>query len=134
MNARTILGAATLATMLLLPGVAFAAGCGAGGAIGGATAGAVVGGPVGAVAGGVAGAALGCAVNPPSAEVKQYIIHEHQPSVTLKEEVTVGHELPPDVQVYDVPKSKTYAYAVVNNRHVVVDPRTRKVITIYDTD
>jgi hypothetical protein len=53
MNARTILGAATLATTLLLPGAAFAAGCGAGGAIGGATAGAVVGGPVGAVAGGV---------------------------------------------------------------------------------
>jgi hypothetical protein len=129
-----MLGAAAVAAMFLLPGAAFAAGCGAGGAIGGATAGAVVGGPVGAVAGGVAGAAVGCAINPPSDEVKQYIIHEHHPSVTVQEEVTVGHELPPDVQVYDVPQSKTYAYAVVNNRHVVVDPHTRKVITIYDND
>jgi hypothetical protein len=36
-------------------------------------------------------------------------------------DVIVGHELPPNVQVYDVPQSKTYAYSVVNNRDVVVD-------------
>jgi hypothetical protein len=129
-----MLGAAAVAATLLLPGAAFAAGCGAGGAIGGATAGAVVGGPVGAVAGGVAGAAVGCAVNPPSKEVKEYIIHEHHPSVTVTEDVTVGHQLPSDIEIYDVPQSKTYAYAVVNNRHVVVDPQTRRVITIYDND
>jgi hypothetical protein len=82
----------------------------------------------------VAGAAVGCAVNPPSDQVKQYIIHEHHPSVSVTEDVTVGHELPPNVEVYDVPQSKTYAYAVVNNRHVVVDPRTRRVITIYDNN
>jgi hypothetical protein len=129
-----MIGGAALAATLMLPGAAFAAGCGAGGAIGGATAGAVVGGPVGAVAGGVAGAAVGCAINPPSDQVKEYIIHEHHPSVTVTGEVTVGHELPPNVEIYDVPQSKTYAYAVVNDRHVVVDPRTRRVITIYDSN
>lgn len=117
-----------------LPGAALAqSGSGAAaGAAGGAVTGAVVGGPVGAVVGGVAGAAIGGAIDPPPAQVREYVMHENVPSVAVQQEVTVGAALPSTVKVYSIPQTTEYQYAVVNERRVIVEPKTRKIVQIVE--
>ena len=119
--------ALAVAALSLAPAVAFAqAGAGA---VAGAAAGAVVGGPVGAVIGAGIGAAAGATIDP---RVRTYVIERHDPSVTISGDVVVGKPLPPDVVLTPVPDYGDYAYAVVNNRHVVVDARTGTVVDVYD--
>jgi len=116
------------------------AGCGNStttGAAGGAVTGAVVGGPVGSVAGGVAGAAVGASLNPDETErARRYVVAQRRPSVRLQESVDVGYTLPPRVALYPVPPdvgmSTSYDYAVVNNRRVLVEPATRRVVYVYE--
>jgi hypothetical protein len=128
MNYRLLLAAAVLAVS---PSVAFAQASTATGAVGGAAAGAVVGGPVGAVIGGTVGAAVGAAAEPP-AEVRTYVMREKVPSVAVEERVVIGEPLPAKVRIHAIPSHKEYSYAVVNNRRVIVEPGTRKVIKIYE--
>jgi hypothetical protein len=123
---KMLVGGAALAVMV--PGLAFAQASTATGAVGGAAVGAVVGGPVGAVVGGAVGATVGAAAEPP-AEVRSYVVQERRPSVTVREEVSVGRPLPRQVVVYEVPNSD-YEYAVVNGQRVIVEPGTRKVVYI----
>jgi hypothetical protein len=111
-----------------------------GGAVGGATAGAVggaiVGGPVGAVVGGVGGAVVGGIIGDNTPRFQQYVVEQRVPSYTYAEPVAVGTVLPSDGVVYrEVPAQygKTeYRYTVVNNRTVLVEPRTRRVVQIID--
>jgi hypothetical protein len=42
--------------------------------------------------------------------------------------VVAGEPLPPEVVLRPVPNYADYRYAVVNDRRVIVEPRTRKVI------
>ncbi len=114
---------------LLVPAEAFAQEGAVPGAIGGAAAGAVIGGPVGAAVGGVAGAAAGAIATPPD-EVRTYVMHEDVPSVRVEREVVVGSELPDTVVVHPVPRYETYSYSVVNDRRVIVEAKTRKVIQV----
>lgn len=123
--------ASTVALSLLAPVAAFAQASTATGAVGGAAVGAVVGGPVGAVVGGVAGASIGAAAEPP-AEVRSYVIQERRPSVRVEREVVVGEPLPSNVQLYTIPNNNAYEYTVVNDRRVIVEPRTRKVIQVIE--
>jgi Protein of unknown function (DUF1236) len=44
----------------------------------------------------------------------------------------VGEPLPPSVELRVVPNHTEYRYAVVNDRRVIVEPRTRKVIRVID--
>jgi len=125
---KLLMSAAVLA--VVLPASAFAQTGTVTGAAGGAAAGAVVGGPVGAVVGGVGGAVLGTAIAPPPAEVREYVIQENVPSVTLQGDVVVGEELPSTVRIRRVPRYQAYGYATVNRHRVIVEPRTRKVIEI----
>ena len=53
-------------------------------------------------------------------------------SVVVREEVVVGQPLPETVVLTPVPSHQDYSYAVVNNRRVVVEPRTRQVIRIIE--
>lgn len=129
MRNRLIVSAFALA--MLSPAVAFAQGSTAAGAVGGAAIGAVVGGPVGAVVGGVAGASIGAAGEPPQ-EVRSYVVRERQPSVRIEREVVVGEPLPDTVRLYTIPDNNNYEYTVVNDRRVIVEPRTRKVIQIVE--
>ena len=99
--------------------------------MGGAAAGAVVGGPVGAVVGGTVGAAVGAAAEPP-AEVRTYVTRETMPSVRVQERVVVGEPLPATVVLRPVPNHADYSFAVVNERRVIVEPRTRKIIQIIE--
>jgi hypothetical protein len=137
MTIRSLAAAALVAT-LALPGAALAQNSAAGAAAGattGAVGGAIVGGPVGAVVGGVAGAAVGGALSQDdSVRVRQYVVREHRPSVRVQDRVVVGEPLPQSVELYPVPADvgvrTEYRYSVVNDRTVLVDPRTRRVIQV----
>ncbi len=109
----------------------------AGGAAAGAVGGAVVGGPVGAAVGGVTGAIVGGALSAPDqTRVREYVVKEHHPSVKVQEDVRVGTVLPGTVTYYEIPNKvgvkTTYRYAVVNDRTVLVDPATHKVIQVIE--
>jgi Protein of unknown function (DUF1236)/Glycine zipper len=107
----------------------------AAGATTGAVGGAIVGGPVGAVVGGAVGAIVGGGI---SAEqqprVQQYVLQQRHPSYRYQEEVRVGVVLPPNgVQYYELPADygvTQYRYTYVNDRAVLVDPRTRQIIQV----
>ncbi|MBT9371493.1 DUF1236 domain-containing protein [Rhizobium sp. CSW-27] len=103
------------------------------GAAGGAITGAIVGGPVGAAVGGIAGAALGTAIDPPPQEVVTYVRAQPAPRpVMLEREVVVGEAIPDTVVLTPVPEHGNYAYAVVNEQRVIVDPQTHTVVQILD--
>lgn len=107
------------------------------GAVGGAVTGAVVGGPVGAVIGGAVGAIAGGTLSAPqSQQVQQYVVTQRRPSVQVTEQVVVGGALPPTVELYAVPAEAgiqtQYRYTVVNDRTVLVDPSTRRVIQVIE--
>ncbi|MDI4656826.1 DUF1236 domain-containing protein [Xanthobacter autotrophicus] len=129
MRNKIIIGSIMLG--LLAPTAAFAQASTATGAIGGAAVGAVVGGPVGAVVGGAVGATVGAAAEPPQ-EVRTYVMKERRSSVRLEREVVVGEPLPPNVVLYEIPSHNEYQYSVVNERRVIVDPRTRRVVYIVE--
>ncbi len=130
MLSKVIIGAATAAT--LMSGVAFAQSSTVNGAAGGAVTGAIVGGPVGAAVGGVAGAVVGTAIDPPPRKVITYVQQAPAPTtrVVVKERVVVGQPLPQTVVVTPVPEDPTYAYAIVNDERVIVEPSSRKVIQV----
>jgi hypothetical protein len=65
-------------------------------------------------------------------DVDVWVSEQQAPSVTIDRDVTIGDPLPDTVKFVEVPKYKQYGFAVVNNRRVIVDPGTRKVIKVYD--
>jgi hypothetical protein len=97
----------------------------------GARTGGAVAGPVGEIVGGTVGAAVGAAIEIPNAVITS-IPDDRVPSVTIQDRVVVGEPLPAAVEVRPVPGYSDYRYAVVNDRRLIVDPRTRRVIRIID--
>jgi hypothetical protein len=128
MNKRVVVS--LIAASLLASGSAFAQSTTVQGAQEGARTGAEVGGPVGGVVGGTVGAAVGAAVEIPNAVITS--IPRNERSVVVRERVVVGEPLPPSVELRVVPNHREYSYAVVNERRVIVEPRTRKVIRVID--
>jgi len=67
---------------------------------------------------------------------RSYVVEQHRPSYQYREEVRVGAVLPEQgVPYYDVPQeygARDYRYAVVNNRTVLVDPRTRRIVEVVE--
>lgn len=137
--ARRILGIAAIAVGLILPLSAMAQGVPGGmerGAREGERAagpvGAVVGGTVGAVVGGVAGV-LGVDQRP---RFHRYVEEQHRPSYHYREPVRVGVVLPESgVTYYPVPEeygAPQYRYTVVNDRTVLVDPRTHRIVEVIE--
>ncbi|MBX4926469.1 DUF1236 domain-containing protein [Rhizobium binae] len=119
------------AGILLASASAFAQSSTVNGAAGGAVTGAIVGGPAGAAIGGVAGAVIGTAIDPPPQKVVTYVQQAPAPNrVVVKQKVVVGEPLPETVVVTPVPDDPKYAYAVVNDQRVIVEPSSRKVIQI----
>lgn len=111
-----------------------------GGAVGGATAGAVggaiVGGPVGAVVGGVGGAVVGAIIGDNTPRFRTYVVEQRHPSYTYAQPVAVGTTLPREgITYYEVPAQfgeTKYRYTVVNERTVLVDPATGRVVQIIE--
>lgn len=64
--------------------------------------------------------------------VREYV--KKQPLASVKipgVELNIGTALPDTVELHEVPNVK-YRYVVVDNRTVLVDPSTRKIIKVYD--
>ena len=120
-----------IAVSLLASGSAWAQSTTATGAVNGARTGGAIAGPVGEIVGGTVGAAVGAAVEIPNAVITS-IPDDRVSSVTIQDRVVVGEPLPPAVEVRPVPGYSDYRYAVVNDRRLIVDPRTRRVIRIID--
>ena len=131
MQMKLMTGAAALA--LLLPIGAYAQSA-ATGAAAGAVGGAVVGGPVGAVVGGAGGALIGAISDANKPKFREYVVREHHPSYRYDREVVVGAELPATgVTYWEIPReygTTEYRYTIVNDRTVIVDPKTRRIIEI----
>jgi hypothetical protein len=136
---------ALITALAIAPAVAFAqseSGARAGAATGagaGAVGGAIVGGPVGAAAGAVGGAAVGAVTGGIAAdqrtEFRTYVREQRVPSVAYREKVVVGATLPETVTYREVPAryGKTeYRYTVVNDKTVLVEPRTRRIVEIIE--
>ncbi|MFF0948443.1 DUF1236 domain-containing protein [Rhizobium leguminosarum] len=102
------------------------------GAVGGAATGAIVGGPVGAAVGGIVGGVAGSVIDPPPQQVVTYVQQAPAPTtrVVVKEKVVVGQPLPETVVVTPIPDDPKYAYAIVNDQRVIVEPSSRKVIQV----
>ena len=94
--------------------------------------GAVVGGVIGGVVGGVAGV-LGVDERP---RFRSYVVERHHPSYQYREDVRIGAVLPEEgVTYYDLPPeygAREYRYTVVNNRTVLVDPRTHRIVEVVE--
>ena len=118
-----------VAASLLTSTAAFAQSTTVQGANEGARAGGAVAGPVGEVVGGTVGAAVGLGLEIPNAVITGL---PRDRSVVVQERVVVGEPLPATVELRTVPQHTEYRYAVVNDRRVIVDPRTRRVVKIID--
>ena len=126
---KTRLAVSLIAASLMTSGTAFAQSTTVEGANTGARVGGNVAGPAGEVVGGTVGAAVGLGLEIPNA-VLGGIPRER--SVVVQERVVVGEPLPAAVELRPVPNYTEYRYAVVNDRRVIVEPRTRRVIKIID--
>ena len=131
-----VLTVATGIMLFALPLAANAQGGAAAGATTGAVGGAIVGGPVGAVVGGVGGAIVGGLSDDQRPRFREYATTTRRPSYRYENELRVGAVLPSSgVEYYEVPAEygvRDYRYTVVNNRTVLVDPRTHRVIQVID--
>ncbi|MBB3917956.1 DUF1236 domain-containing protein [Rhizobium fabae] len=75
-------------------------------------------------------AATGSVVLP--GEVRTYVMEQKTPSVVYDGDIVVGATLPDTVEVHTVPNVDGYAYTVVNNRRVIVEPQTHRVIQVLE--
>src|SRR6202158_5917481 len=97
-------------------------------------------GPLGAVVGGTVGAAVGTVGGILGVEdrprFREYVVRERVPSYRYSDDIRVGVVLPESgVTYYDVPADyhvTGYRYTYVNDRAVLVDPRTRRVVQIIE--
>src|SRR3954471_19629987 len=106
------------------------------GATAGAVGGAIVGGPVGAIVGGIGGAIIGGLSDEQRPRFQQHVVQQRPPAYRYREQVQVGAVLPSNgVTYYEVPAQygvRGYRYTVVNERTVLVDPRTHRVVRIIE--
>ena len=133
------IAAAALAAALVLPVAAQAQGT-IPGAVDGAQRGNDAAGPIGGIVGGAVGAAtgtvggiLGLDTRP---RFRDYAVREARPAYRYQGDVAVGTVLPPSgVTYYEVPAEygvRGYRYTHVNDRYVLVDPATRRVVQVID--
>lgn len=131
-----VLAGVALATMISLSSNAQAQNGVAAGATTGAVTGAIVGGPVGAAVGAGAGAIAGGIADESRPRFRGYVTERHVPSYRYEREVRVGEDLPPNgVTYYEVPREygvTKYRYTVVNDRTVLVDPSTHRIVQVID--
>jgi len=133
---RTLITGALVVSALSMSTMAMAQGGPAGGAVGGAIVGGAVGGPVGAAVGAAAGAAAGGIADDARPRFHSYVVERHHPSYRYERDVRVGAELPSSgVTYYEVPReygATHYRYTVVNDRTVLVDPGTHRIVQVIE--
>jgi hypothetical protein len=136
MSIKTLAVTAAIATAISLSVAAHAQDGAAAGATTGAVTGAIVGGPVGAAVGAGAGAIAGGIADDRRPRFRSYVSERHVPSYRYEREVRVGEDLPASgVTYYEVPREygvTNYRYTVVNDRTVLVDPSTHRIVQVID--
>ena len=139
MKSKLVMPLVVLAT-LALPLAAQAQGT-VRGAEEGATEGGRAAGPLGAIVGGAIGAATGTVGGILGVDdrprFREYVVRERRPSYRYDNDVRVGVVLPESgVTYYDVPPEYRapagYRYTVVNDRPVLIESRTRRIVEIID--
>ncbi|WEX90331.1 DUF1236 domain-containing protein [Sinorhizobium garamanticum] len=65
-------------------------------------------------------------------EVRTYVLEQNTPSVQYEGEIVVGQPVPDVVEVYPIPDQPDFAYAVVNEKRVIVNPRTKTVVQVLE--
>jgi len=67
---------------------------------------------------------------------QRYVVDEQTPSYRVPGDIQIGTTLPDiGVTLYDVPErfgATRYRYTIVNDRTVLVDPKTRKVVQVVE--
>jgi len=136
---RTFMKKAILGTLLIALATstsAFAQGGAATDAATGAVGGAIVGGPAGAVVGATVGAAAGGIADDSRPRFRTYVTGQRHHSYRYENDLRVGADLPSSgVTYYEVPREygvTRYRYTVVNDRTVLVDPGTHRIVEIID--
>ena len=136
---KSIVVAAVMAASLSLPLTAHAQGIVGGAAEGsrqGAEAAGPIGGVLGGVAGGVAGGIAGLLGVDQRPRFREYVVREPVPSYRYSDDIRVGTVLPQSGVVYrEVPAEygvQGYNYTIVNDRPVLVEPRTRRIVQIIE--
>ena len=139
MKTKLVMSLVVLAT-LALPVAAQAQGT-IRGAEEGAAEGGRAAGPLGAIVGGAIGAATGTVGGILGVDdrprFREYVVRERRPSYRYDNDVRVGVVLPESgVTYYDVPPEYRapagYRYTIVNDRPVLIEPRTRRIVEIIE--
>ncbi len=85
---------------------------------------------------GVGGPVVGIIADEQVPVFRRYVVEERVPSYAIPDRVVVGSTLPEaGVVYYDVPErygATTFRYTVVNDRTVLVDPRSRRIMQVLD--
>lgn len=74
---------------------------------------------------------------PEQTRIKEYVVKEKVKPATIKERVTVGSTIASDVDLEPVPSDwgpsvSKYRYVYTNDRVVLVEPSSRRVVHIID--
>jgi hypothetical protein len=136
---RQVFGAALMAAAIIVPLSASAQGV-PGGVERGAREGERAAGPVGAVVGGTIGGVVGGVTGILGVDQRprfhRYVVEQPRPSYRYEGDVRVGAELPEaGVTYYDVPQeygAREYRYTVVNDRPVLVAPRSHRIVEVVE--
>jgi hypothetical protein len=66
-------------------------------------------------------------------EVREYVIREGRASsIEYEGDVVVGRVLAPEVEFYEIEGRPDYRYTVLNDRRVIVEPESRRIIDVLD--
>lgn len=86
----------------------------------------------GETVGSAVGGVVDSAISVPGAVINFVTGAPTRRSVRVEREIVVGEPLPTEVEVTVIPEHRDYAYAYVNERRVIVEPRTRRIVRIID--
>ena len=65
-------------------------------------------------------------------EVRTYVMEQNTPSITYEGEIVVGQPIPETVEIHTIPDQPDFAYAIVNEKRVVVNPKTHTVVEVLE--
>lgn len=65
-------------------------------------------------------------------EVRTYVLEQNTPSVQYEGEIVVGQPVPDVVEIHPIPDQPEYGYAIVNEKRVIVNPKTHTVVQVLE--
>lgn len=65
-------------------------------------------------------------------EVRTYVLEQDIQSVPYEGDILIGKVVPDAVEIHAIDGQPDYAYTIVNERRVIVNPQTRTVVQILE--